>query len=169
MREKRAVTPSYKREVGRPTDLSEELIELICVRVALGENLNIICQDESMPCPDTVYRWRREHKEFSEKYWRAVLDRADARSDRIDGIAREVGTGKLEPNAASVMLKAEMWQAGRENPRRYGDKQIIEHNGSLDISHYMAHDQKIIDRYNARRAGEQDPVTIDHKPAPAEE
>jgi|ERR1700722_734775 hypothetical protein len=48
-------------------------------------------------------------------------------------------------------------------------KQTVEHNGNLDMTHYLAHDQKIIDRYNARRAGEQDPVTIDHKPAPAEE
>jgi phage terminase small subunit len=49
----------------------------------------------------------------------------------------------------------------------FNDK--IEHSGGLDIIHYKAHDQKIIDRYNARRAGEQEPPTIENKPAPAEE
>jgi hypothetical protein len=46
--------------------------------------------------------------------------------------------------------------------------QAIEHSGDVDLTHYMAHDQKIIDRYNARRAGHE-PVTIDNKAAQAEE
>lgn len=39
-------------------------------------------------------------------------------------------------------------------------KQTIENTGNLDMVHYMAHDQKIIDRYNAKRL-----ETIDQKPA----
>jgi hypothetical protein len=41
-------------------------------------------------------------------------------------------------------------------------RQTVEVNGNIDISHYMAHDQAIIDRYNAKR--DQAPVTIDQKP-----
>lgn len=45
-------------------------------------------------------------------------------------------------------------------------RQTVEVNGNMDISHYMAHDQTIIDRYNAKR--DQTPVTIEIKP-PEEE
>jgi hypothetical protein len=40
-------------------------------------------------------------------------------------------------------------------------KQTVDLNGSIDAIHYMAHDQKIIDRYNAKR---ETPITIDNKP-----
>jgi hypothetical protein len=48
-------------------------------------------------------------------------------------------------------------------------KQTVDLNGNLDMTHYMAHDQKIIDRYNAKRAGEQEPLTIDDKSTTTEE
>jgi hypothetical protein len=114
---------------GRPTDYTPALVEKICLRVALGENLNVICADESMPSQPTVYAWLDKHEEFLKKYETARTKRADARSDRIDGISRKVEDGKIEPNAAAVILKAEMWQAGRENPKKYGDKVNVEATG----------------------------------------
>lgn len=120
--------------LGRPTDYSEELCATIFRRIALGENLNIICADEAMPSQDTVYRWRHEKPGFSEKYQIARQQRADARSDRIDDLARKVAAGKIDAPAASVILKAEIWQAGRENPKDYGDKQSVEHSGSVSLA-----------------------------------
>ena len=118
---------------GRPTDYTEELADEICRKVALGSNLRRISQEESMPCEETLYRWRKEIPEFSKKYQDAVEERADARNHNIDDLKDKVETGVLEPNAANVILKAEIWQAGRENPKRYGDKTEITGKDGKDL------------------------------------
>ena len=55
-------------------------------------------------------------------YARAREARADLRSERIDGYVTDMIAGKLAPDAARVAIQAEQWQAGKEQPRRYGDK-----------------------------------------------
>ena len=55
-------------------------------------------------------------------YARAREARADLRSERIDGYVADMIAGKLAPDAARVAIQAEQWQAGKEQPRRYGDK-----------------------------------------------
>lgn len=110
---------------GRPTDYTPELAEIICQRVALRENINLISADESMPSQTTMYLWRKKYPEFSKKYLEACSERSHARADKIDDVTHKVENGELEPAAAAVILKAEMWQAGRENPKRYGDKTTL--------------------------------------------
>ena len=119
-----------------------------------------------MPCLATVIKWLSEKADFLAQYRTATEARAESIFEDILEIADD-----QEENVQRSRLRcdARYWVLARMAPKRYGDKQVIEHNGNLDMTHYLAHDQKIIDRYNARRAGEQDPVTIDHKPAPAEE
>lgn len=111
---------------GRPTDYTEELADDICRQVALGSNLRRISRDESMPSEETLYRWRHDIPEFSKKYQQAFEDRADSRNHNLDDIKEKVEKGLLEPAAAAVIVKAEIWQAGRENPKRFGDKQTTE-------------------------------------------
>ena len=119
---------------GRPTTHTDELADEICERVSLGSNLNRICDEAEMPAQSTVYKWLLEHTKFSEKYARARATRADTRSDRIDDYCRDVVSGTLEPNAAKVIIDAEKWQAGREAPRRYGDKLDLNHSGKLEVT-----------------------------------
>jgi len=114
---------------GRPSDFTKEIADDICELVSLGDNLNRICKADDMPAQSTVYKWLLEQAEFSEKYARARSTRADTRSDRIDDYCRSVLDGELEPNAAKVIIDAEKWQAGREAPRRYGDKLDLNHGG----------------------------------------
>lgn len=113
---------------GRPSDYNKEIGLEICNLVADGENINRISQMDNFPSRVTIYAWFRKHKDFLNNYMRAREDRADARSDRIDDICRRVGEGDLEPNAARIMIDAEKWQAGKENPSRYGDK--VQHTGA---------------------------------------
>lgn len=107
---------------GRPTAYTPEIAALICDAVALGSNLNVICSAEGMPDRTTVYGWLRAHADFSDNYARARETRADSRADRLDEIAAKVEAGLLPPDAARVIVDTIKWQAGKENPKRYGDK-----------------------------------------------
>ena len=94
----------------------------ICQRIAIREPLFKICQDDHMPSEMIVYQWRAKHPEFAKNYARAREARAESRSDRIDHYVEMVKTGELDPNSARVMIDAEKWQAGKEQPKKFGDK-----------------------------------------------
>ena len=104
--------------------------EEICFEVADGSNLERIGNDPRFPSKPTLYKWLNTHDDLFNDYARARTARADARADRIDSYVLEVKEGKLDPQAARVMIDAEKWQAGKENSARYGDK--LELNGSLE-------------------------------------
>ena len=80
-----------------------------------------------MPCRVAIYSWFRKYPEFANDYARARELRADSRSDRIDGHVELVVAGKLDANAARVIIDAEKWQAAHEQPRRYGDATMLKH------------------------------------------
>ena len=110
---------------GRPTLYTEELASRICDLVAERVPVVEICAMDDMPSKDTLYRWKRQNKEFSDQYARAREHRADSRQDNIDEIVSKVLTGDIDPQAARVIIDAEKWQMSKEQPRRYGDKLSI--------------------------------------------
>jgi hypothetical protein len=44
----------------------------------------------------------------------------------MDDIARRVLLGEVDPRAAHVALTHERWQAGREAPKRFGDRLAVD-------------------------------------------
>lgn len=99
-----------------------EVHRRVCEGIANKMSLRAICAQPGMPNRDTIRVWLLEDEEFAERYHVAREARADARSEYIDEICDEVKSGKLDPNAARVIIDAEKWQAGKENSKRYGDK-----------------------------------------------
>jgi hypothetical protein len=55
---------------GRPSGYGPEIAQMILTRVVVGEGLESVCRDPSMPCLATVYGWMRRHPEFLEMYRR---------------------------------------------------------------------------------------------------
>ena len=82
-----------------------------------------------MPSNETVRHWMLEEPELAANYARARELRADARADRIDEITSMIINGELDPQAAKVVIDAEKWLAGKEQPKKYGDKITQEHTG----------------------------------------
>ena len=117
-----------KSKGGRPSMRSRELMLEICNRIASGRSVTSICKDDDMPSFDTVWRWVNEEEEFSERYARAIQQRALAHADEITLISQRVMQGELPPDAARVALDAMKWTASRLLPKVYGDKQIVEAN-----------------------------------------
>lgn len=131
------VTEEASTEPKKPVEYTAKIAEEICTRVALGETLNAISRDPRMPSNKTMHAWRLKHEEFGNNYAHAREARADARSERIDSITEQMLQGLIEPNAARVAIDAEKWQAGKEQPKKYGDKLTLD--GDLKVT--MSEDQ----------------------------
>lgn len=113
---------------GRPSIFTDELASLICERLALGESLNKICQDEDMPGLRTVHDWLLDNSAFSAQYARAREIQADTLADRA--VDRAHDTTKDEAPAARVYLDAVKWFAGVVAPRKYMPKQQTQITGN---------------------------------------
>jgi hypothetical protein len=111
--------------VSRPTDYTPELGDEICDGLTLGKSLLKICEDERMPVTRTVYRWLREHEEFSHNYTRARENQADTYADEIVDISDEA-VDRDSAAAAKVRVEARKWVASKLKPKKYSDKLDID-------------------------------------------
>ena len=120
----RAVT---RGRPGQPTKRSPELIELICLRIACGESLMQVCQDDDMPGYSTIQRWCMND--------RALLDQIDGAYEfharTMDDLADDIlaggptSTGDFRRDEARVGHLR--WRLGKLNRRRFGDKVQVDH------------------------------------------
>ena len=108
---------------GRPSDYSDKLAAEICGLISEGNSLRSICEKKSMPSCSTIFLWLTKHSEFSEQYARAREEQADAISDECLFIA------ETEPDIARarLMIDTRKWFASKMKPRKYGDRQMLEH------------------------------------------
>lgn len=134
----------YIKRMGRPTDYTKELGDEICVRVAEDEGVAAICRDEAMPSRTTIYKWLREHSEFANNYARARLDQGHTAADEMREVRRKVEAGTLEPGAARVVMDALKWEAGKRNPKSYGEKVALI-GGDADDAPIRMVQRRIID------------------------
>ena len=139
---------------GRPTDYNDDLADLICERLAIGESIRAIARDEDMPAMSTLFRWLREKEEFKQQYEIAKIESADAMSedcidiaDNIDGqpamadgipLVVEGKMVKVIDNVsvqhAKLKVDTRKWLMSKMKPKKYGDRTTTEHTGSLKIS-----------------------------------
>lgn len=111
---------------GRPCEYTEEMGLEFCSRIALGRSLRSVVQDEDMPSHSAIYSWLGKFPSFAEQYARAKEDSGDADADKIEEVAEKVEAGKLDAQAARVIIDAYKWTAGKKRPRKYGERQQIE-------------------------------------------
>lgn len=125
---------------GRPSKFSQEVADAICERLANGETLTSICEDENLPAVSTVIKWTqdKEKTEFYEQYARAreigylrmadeILDCAD--DGRNDWITRKTrGGGEIEvfnkeaAERSKLRVDTRKWLLSKALPKIYGDK-----------------------------------------------
>lgn len=117
--------------VGRPSKYTNELVARICSRLADGDSLRGICSEPDMPDRETVRRWLREKEDFRGQYARAREDQADVYAEDVVVIADT----EPDPQVARVRIDARKWAAGKLAPKKYGDRIINEHEGSVTLKH----------------------------------
>ena len=114
------------RPIGAPGLYNQDIAERICVYIAQGGNLTrFINENGGSPSHPTVYRWLETHEEFNNNYSRAHIDRSYYRADTIDNICQSVADSTLSPDKAKVIISAFQWQAGKEQPKRYGESSLV--------------------------------------------
>lgn len=127
--------------MARPTEYSQEVADSICERIANGESLRAICDEEGMPDKSTVFRWLAARTEFCDQYARAREAQADALFDDILSIADNGRNDWMEKNfgddtrwvengealrRSQLRIEARKWMAGKLKPKKYGEKLEID-------------------------------------------
>lgn len=120
--------------VGRPTKYSEEMAISFLGLIAEGYSVVQACDREDMPCKATIFKWLAEIKGFSDKYYHAKELSGDSDADLVQDLSYKAMAGEVDHNAARVAMTGFMWSAARKKPRKYGDRQHIEHSGHVDYS-----------------------------------
>lgn len=132
--------------MGRPSKYSDALADRICERLVEGESLRSICRDDAMPSVGTVCRWLGENAVFREQYERAREAQADTLADEMLDIADDGSNDWMERydddggnvgwkvNGEAVArsklrLDARKWIASKLKPKKYGERQSVEHSG----------------------------------------
>lgn len=98
-----AVTPKPQRGRGRPTVYTEAIAAEICDRLAAGEPLRKICQDDHLPTDACIRYWVVEDREgFFSRYMRAREAQAIRWSEDIVEIIDETASDLIS-NGDGVM------------------------------------------------------------------
>lgn len=134
-------------KTGRPTKYSLELADKICERLAAGESMRSISRDPGMPACSSMFKWIREHEEFSVQYDKAKEESADALLEDMFDIADNANNDWMEKHGESegymqngeaiqrsrLRVDVRKWAASKLKPKKYGDKQEIKHSGSIGL------------------------------------
>lgn len=117
---------------------TKAIAKKICDRLADGESLRSICEDENMPSKATVLSWAsgtvKTAASFPDQYACARKAQADSFADEMV----EIADTEENPKKAKVRIDARKWVAGKLRPKKYGDKMNLEHSGGLTITHEQA-------------------------------
>lgn len=132
--------------MGRPTIYTPELADLICDRLAAGQSLRAVCEDEGMPDEKTVRTWAIEGVQgFSPQYARArelgylamadeLLDIADDGTNDFITKTNADGSTYEQVNSEHIQrsrlrVDTRKWMLSKALPKVYGDKITQEHVG----------------------------------------
>lgn len=136
-------------------EFSENVTLAICGQLALGHGLKAISKMEGMPSKAAVFQWLMEGEAykaagqvdhpkavFLDRYARAREAQADALAEEIIEISDESTydtardeNGKVIVNMEHIQrdrlrVDSRKWLAGKLRPKKYGDKQTLEHTGT---------------------------------------
>lgn len=137
-------------KLGRPSSLTKEIANAICLRMSEGESLRSICRDELMPGKSTVFQWLQDdaNKTFADQYAKArqalsdhwaeeIVEIADDGSndymkrEREDGFVTEVLNSE-HINRSRLRVDTRKWLMARMAPKKYGDKVALVGGGEGD-------------------------------------
>lgn len=130
---------------GRPSSYNIWVAHEICERIATtARGLDFICAaDEALPSARTVHNWLNAHEGFLQGYLRARERQADLIFDECleiaDDVSRDTKTVKRQDGSefeqcdsewisrSKLRVDTRMRMAGKLSPKKYGDKQTLEH------------------------------------------
>lgn len=122
-------------------ELTEELTNKIADRLGEGRSLISICTDEDIPCRSTVNKWLREREEFRTIIARGREEQADYYLDKQIEFA-EIATME-DYQLRKFQADNLKWVASKLAPKKYGDKQQVDHSGTMTLGQLVLDSYKI--------------------------
>jgi len=126
-----------KKRAKRPdVRYTPELADTIIAKMCSGLSVVAICRQNGMPTRQAVQHWRSTNEDFKKRYTASIELRGCLQVERImelmehmERIAKDVASGKLDPERAKAMIwakKAQIdthkWAAAKLAPKIYGDR-----------------------------------------------
>lgn len=104
-----------------------------------GESLRAICRDAEMPGITTAIRWLSENEQFRAHYTHAkevqaeimaeeIMEIADAAEDDVSAVG---SVNHEHIQRSRLRVDTRKWVMSKLLPKKYGDRQHIEHGGSI--------------------------------------
>lgn len=129
-----------KRKRGRPTVYKEETANEILERLAEGESLRSICNDDHLPACSSVIGWVMDDRGgFKERYARARKIQGDVLFDRLIELSQKAfenatgapGTGEASAKVQAIRLEVDAlkWSLSKLHPEKYSDFRRAELTG----------------------------------------
>lgn len=138
---KKAGAPSYA--------WTPEIEDEIFGRIAKGESLVDICEDDWLPSRSTVHKRLADDPAFADRYARAREAQADTIFDEILQIADDARNDWMERRGeddagwvangehiqrSRLRIEARKWMAGKLRPKVYGEKLELDGKVGLTVS-----------------------------------
>lgn len=127
--------------LGRPSSYTIEKGKKIIESLESGKSLRQTCRDlkakdKKNPSAPQVIQWTKINKSFHKQYVRACEIRDETQFEELE----EMASLATNENAQAVKLQVDTrkWILARRNPRLYGDRQTVEHQGNQGL-HVMLH------------------------------
>lgn len=132
-----------KRQQGRASKYTTEIVEEILARISIGETLRQICRDEKMPSYGAVYDWLEKDANLASRFARArekgeeaiaqeCLDIADnAKNDWMESVGMD-GTEAYKLNGEHIQrsklrIETRLKLLAKWNPKKWGEKVDLNH------------------------------------------
>lgn len=133
------------KKVGRPSSYMQEIADKICEEIGNGKSLRSVCLMDGMPAMSSIFKWIREHEEFSKQYARATEERTEALAEEIldisddgrndwmtittkGGFEKEVANNEVLQRSR-LRVDTRKWLMSKMKPKKYGDKIDLSNNG----------------------------------------
>ncbi len=143
-----------ENKAGRPTKYTIKLSEEICSRIANGESLRSICEEEGKPDKATVFRWLAMHADFATRYALAREVQTDVMVDEMTDIADDGSNDWMEKKNADgevigwvengeairrsqLRIATRQWIAEKLRPKKYGAKVELKHGVTGEVAQLL--------------------------------
>lgn len=128
-------TPQGKNKGGRPPQpVNQEIADEICEWIRQGKTLREFCRQDGKPSWRTVYDWLEKDEGFATRFARAREDGHEVLAQECQQIADENCVDHVDVQRNRLRIETRLKLLAKWNPKKWGDKQAVDHNGSVNIS-----------------------------------
>jgi len=107
-------------------EFTPKVAQEICDWIASGGSVSAYCRQPGKIAKSAIFRRLATDEAFAAAYAQACQARSHAYADEIVDIADT----EADPVKARNRISARQWFAAKHEPKKYGDRQVLEHEGN---------------------------------------